>query len=236
MAAILVSGFVVQLATGRSSFSAPLIVHAHAVLFMGWVAIVLTQTWLAAAGTVSVHRMIGRLALVYSLAMLVSGVLVTSAAVQTGRVPFFFQPQHFLVADPVSLVAFLALLGGAVLMRKRTDWHARLQIGAFAALMGPGVGRLLPMPLLAPWAFETAVLVGLFGPLAGIVRDMRASGRVHPAWLWAIGVVVGALVLARVIAFTPIGDGLYSATTAGGPMAGTDGRAFPLPPGPPPGP
>lgn len=62
MAGILVSGFVVQLAMGRSSFSAPAIVHAHAVLFMGWVGIVLTQVWLAGTGNIALHRQFGKLA------------------------------------------------------------------------------------------------------------------------------------------------------------------------------
>lgn len=236
MAVVLVSGFVVQLATGRSSFAAPFVVHAHAVLFMGWVVIVLAQTWLVASAAVSVHRMLGRFAVVYSVALLASGVLVTVASVQTARVPFFFQPQHFLVANPLGLVAFFALLVGAVAMRKRTDWHARLQIGAFAALMGPGFGRLLPMPLLAPYAFEAAVLFGLVAPLVGIVRDARVHGRPHPAWFWGIGIVVAALVLARIVAFSPLGDSLYATVTAGSSAAGADGRAFPPPPGPPPGP
>ena len=43
MALVLVAGFSVQLAMGRSSFSAPPLVHAHAVVFMGWVAIYLLQ-------------------------------------------------------------------------------------------------------------------------------------------------------------------------------------------------
>jgi len=48
MAVILVAGFVVQLAMGRSSFGAPQIVHIHAIAFMGWVSITLAQVWLAA--------------------------------------------------------------------------------------------------------------------------------------------------------------------------------------------
>ena len=43
MAAVLIAGFVIQLATGRSSFGAPLVVHLHAFVFMGWAAIVVTQ-------------------------------------------------------------------------------------------------------------------------------------------------------------------------------------------------
>jgi hypothetical protein len=50
MALVLVAGFVLQLAMGRSSFGAPPVVHLHALVFMGWVAIVVAQAWLAAGG------------------------------------------------------------------------------------------------------------------------------------------------------------------------------------------
>ncbi|MFN8946393.1 MAG: hypothetical protein ACK5YG_01600, partial [Alphaproteobacteria bacterium] len=50
MAIVQVTGFAVHFALGRSSFSAPLVIHAHAVVFMGWVAIFVIQPWLAKAG------------------------------------------------------------------------------------------------------------------------------------------------------------------------------------------
>ena len=233
MAAVLVSGFVVQLALGRSSFQAPLVVHFHGVAFMGWVAIVLTQFWLAGSGAIARHRQLGRVAVVYSFALLVLGPLVTLAAVQNGRVPFFFQPQHFLIANPLTLLSGLGLFAAAIVLRKRTDWHARLQIGAFLPLMGPGLGRLLPLPFLTPYAFESAGLAALVVGVIGIARDVKVRGRVHPAWWWNIGMLIATLVIARGLAFSPVGDVLYAFATEHTPMAGTDGRAFPPPPSAP---
>ncbi len=234
MAVVLVSGFVVNLALGRSSFNAPLLVHAHAVAFMGWVGIVVAQMWLAASGSIALHRTLGGIAVVYCAGLLVLGPWVTVAGVQTGRVPFFFQPQHFLVADPATLAAFFGLFVAAIALRKQTDWHARLQIGAFVPLMGPGLGRLLPMPFMTPYAFEIAGLAALVVPMIGIMRDIKVRGRAHPAWFWSIGALVVALALARVLAFSPLGDELYAAATAGTALDGADGRAFPAPPGPSP--
>jgi hypothetical protein len=234
MAVILVSGFIVQLAMGRSSFNAPLVVHAHAVVFMGWVGIVLTQVWLAGAGNIAVHRQVGKLAAIWALGLIIFGTWVTVATVQTGRTPFFFQPQHFIVANPLTLYAAIGLLVAAYILRKQTDWHARLQIGSFVMLMGPGFGRLLPMPFLPPYAFEIAGAAALIFPAIGILNDWRTHGRPHPAWFWGIGVLIGATLLARVIGFSPIGAGIYDAVVAGTPLAGTSGLDFPLPPGPPP--
>ncbi len=230
MAIMLVCAFMFQLAMGRSSFNAPPIVHLHAVVFMGWLAIMLAQTWLATGGNVAMHRRLGRLAVVWAFGILVIGTLVTIAAVQTGRVPFFFQPQHFLIANPLTVVGFMALLGAAIVLRKQTDWHARLQVGAFVMLMGPGFGRLIPMPLLMPYAFESACLLALIFPFAGMIRDWRVLGRPHRAWLWGICVLIGVLLLARWIAFSPVGNSIYAAAMADSPAAVTDGLAFPPPP------
>lgn len=233
MAVILVSGFVFQLSMGRSSFSAPLVVHAHAVVFMGWVVITVSQAWLAAAGLRQWHRTLGAVAIVWVCAMLVLGPLVTLEAVRTGRVPFFFQPQHFLLVNPLGVLGFLALFATALAFRKHPDWHGRLQVGAFTMLMGPGIGRLIPMPLLTPWAFEIATVIPLVVPLIGMVRDWRRTGRIHPAWWWPIAMMFAVLVTARVIAFSPVGDAIYSAAAAGSIAEGVDGRAFPPPPPPP---
>lgn len=230
MALVLISGFVVQLAAGRSSFGAPLIVHAHAVAFMGWVAITLTQTWLGASGNMALHRQLGRLAVVWVIALLILGPMVTIAAINTGRTPFFFQPQHFLVANPMTLIGFVGLFAAAIALRRQTEWHMRLQVGALVMLMGPGFGRLLPMPFLSPYAFEIAGLTALVIPIICLVRDWRVHGRLHPAWLWSMGILLAVMLLSRVIAFSPIGDAIYATVTAGGGMAGTDGLAFPPPP------
>lgn len=230
MALVIVAGFVLQLAMGRSSFGAPLVVHLHAVVFMGWVAILVAQAWLAAGGAVKLHRTLGAVAVIWLLAMVVLGPLVTIEAVRTGRVPFFFLPQHFILANTITLLGAVGLVVAALVLRKNRDWHPRLQIGAFTLLMGPGFGRILPMPFLKPFAFEIATGVAVIVPLIGMVRDWRVRGRPHPAWLWAIAVLVGTLALARFLAFTPVGAAIFAAVTTGSPAAHTDGLIYPKPP------
>jgi|CXWL01.1.fsa_nt_gi hypothetical protein len=230
MAIVQVSGFVLNLAMGRSSFDAPLVVHLHAVAFMGWVAIFAVQPWLANAGATKQHRLLGRLAVVWAGALLVLGVAVTWSIVRAGKTPFFFQPQHFLIANVIGLVAALGLFAAAVALRRRSDWHARLQIGSFVLLMGPSFGRLLPMPFLKPYAFEIAVLAALVFVGFAALRDARVHKTVHPAWIWTTGVMLSALVLARLVANSPVGTAIYAATVAGTSASGGDGLAFPPPP------
>jgi hypothetical protein len=99
-----------------------------------------------------------------------------------------------------------------------------------ASLLGPAFGRLLPMPLLSPWAFEaTAVCVMLF-PLAGIVADQRRTGNVHAASLWGAGVVLLSMFLVEALSYSSPGEALYHAVTEGTPGAVVHPYAFPPPP------
>jgi hypothetical protein len=97
MAAVIVTGFSVQLLAGRSSFASPWYVHAHAMVFMGWIAIYLVQNTLVATGNIAWHRRLGWLGAGWIALMVVLGLAVTIAMVRRGQVPFFFMPAQFLV-------------------------------------------------------------------------------------------------------------------------------------------
>jgi hypothetical protein len=235
MALVLVTGFSVQLAMGRSSFASPPLVHAHAVVFMGWVGIYLLQNTFAATGRVALHRRLGWLATVWVVAMLVLGCAVTVAMVRRGGVPFFFRPLQFLVFDPVTLFAFAGLTAAAVMLRRQTDWHRRLHFCAMSLLLGPGFGRLLPSPLLMPWTWEVIVVACLLFPVVGMAADQRRSGKVHPAWLWGVAAIVGSSLLTEAITYSPVGAAIYRTVVAGSPGAAVAPLDYPRPPGPPPG-
>lgn len=230
MTVIIIAGFSIQLAMGRSTFDAPLLVHAHAIVFMGWVAINLLQNVFVATGQRALHRRLGWLATGWIAAMVVLGVWITVAMVRRGQAPFFFQPAHFLVFNPLSLLSFVGLTAAAIRLRHRTQWHRRLHFCAMATLLGPAFGRLLPMPLLAPWSFEATFAAVMIFPLIGVVADLRRDGTVHPAWRWGIGAMVATMVAVQAIAYGPIGGSLYRAVTAGSPGADVAPLEFGSPP------
>lgn len=234
MALTIATGFSLNLIMGRSSFGAPPLVHAHALTFMGWVVIYLTQNILAAGGNIASHRRLGWLAAGWVLLMLAMGCAVTAFDVRVAHVPFFFRPLQFMVFDPLTLFAFAGLTYAAIALRRRTDWHRRLHFSGMAMMVGPGVGRILPMPLLAPWAWEASFLVCLIFPVAGMIADLRRSGRVHPAWFVGLAVTFGVLVGTEAIAYSPAGTALYNVVAAGSKGASTPPLAFAHPPGPPP--
>jgi hypothetical protein len=230
MTLVIVAGFSTQFAMGRSTFYSPPLVHAHAIIFMGWVAIYLAQNVLVASDRMAIHRRLGWVAAGWIVPMIVLGFAVTIAMVRRGQVPFFFRPLHFLVFDPVSILTFAALTGSAIALRRRTEWHRRLHLCGMAMLMGPGFGRLLPMPLLQPWAWELSFAAGMIFPVAGVIADLRRTGHVHPAWGRGIATMLGAFVLIEAITYSPVGAALYRAVTAASPGAAVAPLEFAPPP------
>jgi len=230
MALVIVAGFLTNFLAGRSTFASPMRVHLHAVAFMGWVTLFVAQSWLATRGPMALHRKLGWLAAAWMALMVPAGLAVMLGVVRDGTAPFFFRPQEFLIANPLSMLAFVALTVAAIAMRKRTDWHARLHICGMTMIMGPGFGRLLPMPLLTPYAFEAAGLAAIVFLIVGIVRDVRKFGQVHPAWWIGLAAMAVLIVVPKVLAPTALGDRLYAAAVAGSPGASIDGMAFAPPP------
>ena len=226
MAAVLVAGFSLSLGLGRSSFDVPLVYHAHAFVFFGWIALVLTQTWLQASGNVALHKRLGWLSLIWVPAMVVLAVAMTLTSIRRTGGPFFFDANEFLISNPIAIVAFAGLVGAAVAMRRRTDWHRRLMLGAMASITGPGVGRLLPTPLFMPWAWEVTNLIAMGFVAAGMIRDKRHHGQVHPAWYVGLGVTVGALLLGQLVAYSDWGIELTKQVMAGHPGAARPMEAY----------
>ena len=230
MTFLIVSGFSVSLALGRSSFSVPLFLHVHAFVFFGWTMLYLVQNLLVGTGSVGLHRRLGWLAVVWIPAMMIMGTYVTVQAARGMHIPFFFQPAYFVVMDPLSLYAFAGLAAAAIVMRRRTLWHRRLMFCGMAILLGPAIGRLIPMPLLIPYAGEAVFAAILLFPIAGMIHDLRASGRVHPAWLWGAGAIVALQITINLVAFSPLGPALYRGITSGTPAAAIPPLAFAPPP------
>lgn len=218
MAAVIVAGFAMNLAMGRSSFALPLVYHVHAFVFFGWVALYLLQNTLVATGSVALHRRLGWIAVVWMPAMVVMGVLMTLTAVRTHGGPSFFALNEFIIGNPLALLCFAGLVTSAILLRRRTAWHRRLMFCSMAILTGPGFGRLLPTPFMIPWSWWVVGFAApLIFPLIGMLADFRRVGRVHPAWLWGAGAFVATHLVSEVIAFSPVGLAITHAVVDGTP-------------------
>ena len=230
MALVIVGGFTLQLAMGRSSFAVPAAYHLHAAVFMGWIGIYLMQHVTALRGQWAWHAGFGRIAYLWIPLMLVFGsVLMVVVARRTGG-PFFFHVSEFLWSNMMLLWCFGGLAFWALRRRRYTGWHRRLMLCAMAILTGPGLGRILPLPLMIPHAWTITTLATMVFPVIGMIADKRATGRVHPAYLWGLGIYAAVFVLSLLLAHSETGMAITRSVIADTPGELRPMEAF-LPPG-----
>jgi hypothetical protein len=230
MSAVIIAGFSLNLAMGRSSFSLPLAYHVHGIIFMGWIALFLIQHVTINAGNRALHASVGRMAYIWIPLMVAAGCTIIVVSAQRNGGPFFFAMNEFFVSNLASLLTFGIIAMWALRQRRYTGWHRRLMLVAMSMLTGPGLGRLLPLPLMIPYAWTITVCLTFIFPIIAMITDKRTLGYVHPAYKWGMAVNVGFFVLSMVIAYSPIGYALTEWITAGTPGAERPMEAF-LPPG-----
>ena len=227
MAAAIVGGFAFNVASGRSSFAMPWLVHFHAWVMMSWVGLYLAQNFFVFSDNIALHRRLGWVSVILIPAVVAMALLITRLSMQTTGGPPFFDKNQFLFSNPLQLLGFVIMAVWAIAIRKNTGWHRRLMFTAFAVLTGPGIGRLLPMPLLIPYAWYIGtVLLPLLFPAMGMLADKKRYGAVHPAWFWGIGIVLGLQVVADVIAYSPWGYQFTEWFLAGTPGGERQMQAF----------
>lgn len=204
LAATAVAGFGASILMGHSNFHEPWFVHVHGLTMMTWMALYVIQNMLVARGDVARHRVLGIVALLWSVWVVVVGLAITAINIATHRVPFFFpDPAFFLAMDWLTIVAFAVLTWTAIALRQRADWHRRLMLGGTVVLIGPAWGRVTPLPLTGPNGI-LLIMVALLGYLAAAMAfDRRMHGRVHRAHYWSAGVLVASFLLVWPIAAWP---------------------------------
>lgn len=204
MAAVFIGGFS---STVPDDFAAkpglPLLLHVHGAVFTLWVLIFVAQPALIFRGSLRLHRTIGMAGAALALAMVIMGVAATLFSVRYHMIPSFFPPRIFLVMNLLGILVFGGIVAAGIAMRHRTEWHKRLMLCATVSILGPGLGRLLPMG-----SFGAAAPLVMFGAIAlfafaGPVYDMIVLRRVHPAYIWGVAAILGSMTLIGPIAFAP---------------------------------
>jgi hypothetical protein len=203
IAASVIGGFGSWALRGNVSFPVPFYVHVHGLVFLTWVGLFVTQTTLIRRDQIGLHRMVGRFAVVWAAVMVVVGTITPIESVLRDRVPPFFTPTIFLALSFLEIAAFATLLASAIVLRKKSDWHRRLLLGATIALLSPAWGRILPMMALGSFGDIAlfAVLVTYVG--AGMTFDTRTRGSIHPAYYWVTLAIFIECLAVPVLAATP---------------------------------
>ncbi len=177
----------------RSAFGAapstPL-VQLHGILFSTWMLLFLIQTVLVAQGKTAVHRRLGIGGAMLAVALLVVGVMTAIASAKRGHAPPGEDPLRFLAIPLTTIGVFAATLGAAINLRRRSDFHKRLMLVATIGIMTPAIARMLLHSGMGAAAPPVALLLTDAFFLPCLIVDRLRYGRIHPAYLWGIGLLM----------------------------------------------
>jgi hypothetical protein len=177
--------------------SLPWLLHLHGALMTSWFALFFGQTYLVASHRVQLHRRLGVFGTVLAALIVVVGATVAlrfgAREMNTPQVdgPPALASMGFLFA---ALLAFALLVGAALLLRRKREYHKRLMLLSCLFLIGPGLARI-PFDRVPSLAFlRSGGPAGLFGLdllvlYACVAWDTWRYRRLHPAF------AAGALLL-----------------------------------------
>lgn len=205
-ATVAIGGFMgtywLQLPAG--TFRGPAILHVHGALCTAWVVFLISQSSLITRGKVRNHREWGLfgISLASVLTVVATIVAVTAMNDRIGA-GYGEMARPFLIVPLSAIGLFAGFTAAAIANVKRPEWHRRLMIVGTVGLIeaaaarvffllatggGPGMrpGVLPPQPVsvAAAPAFLLELII-----VAGMIRDWKAMGRVHPAWIWGAAVI-----------------------------------------------
>lgn len=191
-------------------------VHAHALIFGGWLLLFTAQVLAIRSGNVARHRRTGRLALAFLPLMLVAG---PWASLAMDGLKF----GHPKIAFPFMAIQFTNVIGAGVLIAagiiKRGDAaaHKRLMLMSILVLTEPGLSRIYAHNLSdllgeGLWQFWVTTYVGTFILMVGVgAYDLATRGRLHSVYVAAFAWALFTEFLATWLYYAP----WWSAVTTG---------------------
>jgi hypothetical protein len=166
------------------------LLFGHGVVMTAWLALFAAQATLVAVGRTDLHRRLGAVGLV--MALLVVGVCL-AAAIDAGRrgaspAPGI-TPLMFMAIPIADSLVFTILVGAALHLRRRPDFHKRLMLLATLTMLTPGIARI---PIDAFRAGGLPVFFGLTvaAVLLAAAIDTFRHRRLHPAFGWGGAFVI----------------------------------------------
>ena len=179
----------------RGATNAPVILHVHGVIFVGWMALLIVQAVLAARGNIRAHRSLGTVGIGYGALIWVMGLIVSVVAptLHVNRGEWTIDQAATFFPIPLGdMVLFGGFFAAAVYYRTKPEIHKRLIMMATIAIVFAAAFRLqnagVPM--------GAAIALWYVPVILAMVYDLRTRGSVHPVY-W-IGVVAMGVALLRI--------------------------------------
>ena len=166
-------------------------VIVHGAVFTAWMLLLIVQTQLIAGRKHAVHMALGKLGMLFALAMIPVMYLTAVWQVARANQPPFTDPLTWTIVPLATIIPFAILVWSGWDKRRNPAWHKRSMLcAAILVVMGPAVGRL---PIAPPTVlgFTIVMLAGflLFVPL--LLWDRKTVGHIHPAT--KLGIMMAAL-------------------------------------------
>ena len=206
-----ISGFGLDMADHirHSTRAYPLIVHLHALLFVGWLVLLTTQLMLVRGHRLDLHRRLGLVA-AWLIPVMVVVALATAWTVQR-QVALLPGPQdpQFISINLTDMLGFASLAGAGIVLRRDPSAHKRLMLLSTFYLSTAGFARLWlftigPAGTGSFWGFFIAFNLGGDIAVAALgIYDLVTRGRLHPAYVLGAGWVLVNELVAAWLYFSP---------------------------------
>ncbi len=194
---------------------------AHGSVMTTWFVGFAMQATLVTANRRDLHRRLGWLLAALALAVVATSLTATLGLVPTMRANL--PPDVVLAIGPgvlwgnlATVVAFPALLGAALRLRRNAAWHKRLMLLASIGMIGPAFARIFQWSLFGTAInanFFVYAILGSFALIAVVaIYDLATIKRIHPATLLGGTFLIAIRLLSvLVIARTELGQSLVRA-------------------------
>jgi hypothetical protein len=165
----------------------PAIIHFHAAIYVGWLALFLAQAVLAAAGRIGAHMKLGRIAIGYGVLVIVAGLIAgIGMFVLRVRAGDVAAAQTAVLGPLLDMLFFAPLFAAAIHYRRRPELHKRLMVVATTSLL---IAAAVRMPFLGQPRNMWLLHAIWFAPLLlAMAHDAWRYHRVHA--VYALGIVV----------------------------------------------
>ena len=216
---IAIGGFIPTywLQVPAGTFSGTPLMHLHAVLFTAWPLLLLSQALLIARGGLRHHRMWGLAGISLASMMLIVG-WMTAVVGMTERLEAGYgdAARSFLIVPLTAITLFFGFFTAAIANINRPEWHKRLVVVATSCVLVAPTARFFFLYAngmaagLRPGSLPPAPVTRSLGPItvldlllvAAMAYDWRRDGKVHPAWVWSLAILVPIQLLREPIAHT----------------------------------
>ena len=183
---------------------APPIVHLHAVVFVSWMILLVTQSALVGTGNVRLHRSLGMWGIAHATAIMMLGLSLQLIATRSAMLKGLAPGTDGFYLGLCAFAGFTLMFTLAIRNRRRPEIHRRMILFAMLPVLPPGVNRfwshalgLGPIPVVplyaTLWTMAAAILV----------HEWRRTGRISRYSLFGAGWIVVEGVMHKGVVHSP---------------------------------